>query len=254
MPKSGSTLLSKLVGLSPGFRKVKVVPGFGRREQELSELQLARMLVRTENRRKRWRKRRFNDRLRAWVRAPAPLPAWPIGFVCQNHLRFSAPTQEIINKFKLAPVVLVRDIFDVVPSIRDHYRNTSLNMPMAYVTEHISQMSDERLHEFIVDMVLPWYFNFFVSWQDCQHKLLVTYDDLIADQEGTLARVLEFAGLDRRYVSTAVKGVAGRAESKFTRKNVGKAGRGRELSERLKAKIRLMAEYYPGVDFDPIGL
>lgn len=254
MPKSGSTLLSRLVASSPGFQRFRAVPGFLRREQELAESRLKLMRPRIEIRRKEWLSLRFNNKIKFWAGNPSLLPGWPIGTVCQNHLRYSAPAQVAIDKFGLSPVVLVRNIFDVVPSIRDHYRNESVFMPMAYVTESIARMPDEQLHAFIVYMVLPWYLNFFVSWQDREHKLLVTYEQLVADQEGTLGRVLEFAGLDKRYVAQATKDVAVKIESEFTRKNVGRHGRGDELSPGLKAKIRHMASYYPDVDFSPIGL
>jgi len=38
------------------------------------------------------------------------------------------------------------------------------------------------------------------------------------------------------------------------RLNKGKAGRGDELSDKQKDRIRELAGYYPDIDFSPVGL
>lgn len=254
MPKSGSTLLSRSVQSVPGFRRVSVVPGYERREQELCPRELLNARDQTDELRQIWQNRNLRYSLRFWRTNRVKLRQRPFGYVCQHHVRYSETTAKLIREFNLKPVFLVRNIFDVVLSVRDHYRNLSPNMSMAYVTPEISELPDDELHDFIVDMVLPWYFNFYVSWQGCDDKLLVSYNELISDKPATLARVLKFAGIHEKFTERVSSNSIQAAEQKFTRKNIGKSGRGRDLSEHTRARIHRMAAYYPGIDFSPIGL
>src|SRR5687767_14488637 len=132
MPKSGSTWLATMLACLPGFRPAVLVNGHDRREQELSEIQLL-----------------LNQR-------------W--NYVSQMHLRYSEPTARLIQTFSLKPIVLVRNIFDIVPSIHDHWHCESVRGPSCYLKNAMTNWPSDKIDEFIVDMGLPWYFNFFLSW------------------------------------------------------------------------------------------
>jgi Sulfotransferase domain len=240
MPKSGSTLLTALIASLPGMRRSTLVPGYHRREQEICihSMKAAEEKMRAQ-------REAFNS-------TRGVQSKMPIGFASQMHLRYSQPTATIMAEYNIKPVVLVRNIFDIVVSLADHIRNESPLMAMAYVTEAMRTWSAEELHEFIGDMVIPWYMNFFVSWQDCEDKLLVTYEELTGDPKKILQQVSLFANIpaSERYIENAIA----RANIKNTRKNVATAGRGQKLADRVKDKIRKAAAYYPNIDFSPIGL
>jgi Sulfotransferase domain len=182
MPKSGSTFLSRTLANLPGFRTASLVPGYQRREQELCQITLNRVLRQTLG-----LLRQFETGLDDTIRRP-------VGFVAQHHVRYSLPLAKTIRDNRLTPVVLVRDIFDVVASLQDHFRNESPILPMAYATREMSDWPDERLCMFIADMVVPWYLNFFRCWQECDGKYLLSYQDLMGNPMRELAGIADFCG------------------------------------------------------------
>lgn len=220
MPKSGSTYLSNAIGDLPNFNVGVAVPSWGRREQELDDACLCRL----------------EDQ----------------NYVIQVHVRYSDATQRHIENHHLAPIVLVRNIFDVVPSLIDHHRKESLLHPMAFVPEGIQGWSFEASARFVTTMVLPWYFNFYVSWAQVPNKLLVKYEDWILNPEKELLRISDYAKLDvsSQEVSRAVSNTV----NSSPRKNVVTPGRGNALPVDCISQIHAMAEFYPGVDFAPIGI
>ncbi len=221
MPKSGSTFLSNAIGRLPSFRKTSLVTHYGRTEQDLDSSLACR-------------KSRYN-------------------YVCQHHVRYNEKTRDIVDRFSIAPVVLVRDLHDCVVSLRDHLRRESVDNTMAFVTGDHIKLSDEDLETFIVQMAIPWYINFYVSWQDCPSALWVNYRELATDGNGVVEKILAHCGrLD--IDEEAIKIALGNGMPATDRLNVGQQGRGRALSEENKALIRLYCSYYPSVDFSPVGV
>ncbi len=66
--------------------------------------------------------------------------------------------------FGLQPIVLVRNIFDVVVSIRDSLKMAPMSIAQAFVPADLAFREDEEMGRFITDLIVPWYFNFFGSW------------------------------------------------------------------------------------------
>lgn len=238
MPKSGSTYLSRVIEQMPGMRRATLVPGWRRREQELCIHSIHREELKT-------RRMRAQSLIKLGSQ-------WPAGYVAQNHLRYSEPTADIIATYRLRPVVLVRNIFDIVLSVRDHYRNESNLMAMAYVTQDMRQWPDDKLHHFIADMVVPWYLNFYMTWRDCPDKLLVDYDQATKNTAETMLEIGRFAGA--KWTPADIEKAYAAAAGLGTRKNKAVSGRGASLGEDVKDKIRRLAAHYEGVDFSRIGL
>ncbi len=220
MPKSGSTYLTAILSGLDGFRQAVLVPSDGQREQELDTIALMS----------------FDKH----------------DYVAQHHVRNSKETHNLMRRFGVKPVVLVRNIFDVVLSLRDHMRNESVVGPAAYTFPNMQDWSDEQLEEFIVDMMIPWYFNFFLTWQDCQDKCLITYENLRTDPFATIYTINKHFQLDltQQEIGAAIEATKG----KPTRKNVGAAGRGEQLNDYCKQRIQRMANNYSGFDFSLIGI
>ncbi len=220
MPKSGSTFLSTVLGNLPGMQVVSLVPGFDRREQELDISLLHAM--------------------------------HSLNYVAQQHIRYSLPTEKMLRHFGIKPIVLVRNLFDVVMSIRDHFRNESIEGSMAYVVPEMKDWEDPQLERFIVQMMIPWYFNFYMSWMSCESKHLVRYEDLVQSPESVVADICDRMSLSasQESIEQAIK----ISEHSPIRKNQGIAGRGEKLDEENKRLIRAMASFYKGVDFSPIGI
>lgn len=241
MPKSGSTFLSALVAGLPGFRREHLVPSYFRREQELSEDLLRGAFAATDT---------LRDAVRQGVVSSA---ARPRGFVAQHHVKHNHETQRLIESYGITPVFLVRNIYDVVVSLRDHVVKSAPYTAAAYVDEAMLQWPEDALHDFLVDMALPWYMHFYVSWWKAENRLLVTYEDLVSDPRREVSRIARFGrlGWDDEVFSAVLEKVQGGGS---TRKNVGQAGRGEALTEDARARIRRFCSYYPDVDFSPIGV
>lgn len=240
MPKSGSTFLTRTFAELPGLRRVPLVPLYDRREQELCETVLRQEIRQTAALRRAWRQTGERD---------APRPR---GFVAQHHVKYSAATAGLMTRHDLRPVVLVRNLFDVVMSLHDHIKNTSPLMSMAHVTEDMRSWPQEELCRFVADMILPWYVSFFQSWQGCPQAMMLSYEQMMQEKAVTLSRVAEFSG----YSCTSEEiDAALRATPKGgTRKNKGVAGRGAALPEAAKDHIRALVRYYPDTDFTILGL
>ena len=180
MPKSGSTFLSNTVGRLPGFRKIALTRHYGRVEQDIS----------------------FSLALRKYK----------YSYICQQHVRYNARTAEAIETFDLTPVVLVRNIYDCVVSLRDHLRRESIETPMAYLLESHLALEDAEIEALIVDLAVPWYVNFYVSWMFCPNALWLTYEDVVADPAKVIATILERAGAK----TDGEKGFGKKAKLPFT--------------------------------------
>jgi len=221
LPKSGSTYLASILSFLPGMRKVALTPAHEQREQELDGAQL-------------WAYDRMD-------------------YVAQHHVRCSAYTRQLIEQYGLRPVVLVRNLFDVAVSLKDHLGGESPRMPFAFFDERILCCDEAAQLDAIIDLALPWCLNFYVSWQAYDGALLVAYEDLVSDPERTVGRIAAFADLTVKALD--IRGALEQAAQAPTRRNVGRAGRGAEqLTESQRARILRLASYYPHVDFAPLGI
>jgi len=225
MPKSGSTYIRKAFGALPNFKEVNFVPFYGGREQEICEFTIHRLLSKHEN------------------------------CIAQQHVRYSVATSQVINTFDLKVIVLVRNVFDVVFSIYDHLINESATSPMAFFPFDWNTWERERAYEFIIDMILPWYFNFYASWMNSDIKdniIFVTYDEFMKNKFEKMNDICHDLEID--VSDFEIRLALDSLKSKKTRKNIGILGRGNALPEVLKEKIRKMSAYYKDMDFSLIGL
>ena len=222
MPKSGSTYLSAILSNLPDFERIALVPGYSRREQELDTALLL-----------------LNNRT---------------NYVAQHHVRYSEVTGMWLRDFGISPVVLIRNIFDIVISLKDHIRNESHVASMAYIRPEMADWDDARLEDFIVHMMIPWYFNFYVSWMDCPDKEVVTYEELTSNPAVVLTRISDRFGFgfNGSQIESAV--LCSPQNTGLTRLNKGVSGRGKDLSEKARVEICALAAYYEGTDFSAIGI
>ena len=227
-PKSGSTFLAKSLARVTGFTTTRMNYAFGRSEQELY--------------------------------FPKMIDAYALNTVTQQHLRANTANLALISQFEIRPVILVRNLFDTVVSIRDHLlREGPERFPSIYATETFAHLEEEEQFDFVVANAMPWYFNFFASWWDSCHSkqidaLWLTYEGFFEDCPAGLTKVLEFYGIKRsiREVQEAIETVEGSAN---TRLNVGRVGRGKErLTSSQQIAVSEFAKFYPRVDFSSVGL
>ncbi len=215
-PKSGSTYLANCLGALPGFLKADLCFGYGSREQELCVYRAAAMHA--------------------------------VDYVAQHHVRYSETTAQFMRAFGIFPVVIVRNLFDTVVSLRDHVRARPAPSPMAYVDERFLTWDEGRQLDFIIDFMLPWYANFLMCWSHYEGPgVRMLYRDFVGDPQEMLISVAAAAGLDRPSADIA-KAIAS-IDPEGSRFNVGRTGRGREvLSQAQIARISDMFAAYADVE------
>lgn len=226
-PKSGSKWLSTVLQTLLGWRTVALWRGSPRREQEPDPRQLLRF------------------------------PGENI-FSPHQHCRASESTVDFIKRFRIKPVIQVRNAYDTIVSFRDHCVNTGFLFPMAYIDREFLRYDQDKQLQFIIDLVMPWYFNFYASWFQVEglspgNLLFVNYDELLGDPRTILAGILDYLGEVRQLAE--IERALAKAETINTGKNKAVSGRGNcLLTDRHKARIRELRQFYAHIDFSRVGL
>lgn len=213
MPKSGSTFLANSLAEHASLKRVRLVPTYGAREQELCELRLSR----------------YNQHT----------------YISQHHTRNSEWIQILIERYNLTPVVLVRNLFDTVISLRDHLREEFAEKKPHFIsiTENHLARPDHELEDIIVSLLMPWYLHFYNSWKQCPQALFIRYEDMIADPVNTIRSVLDHAKI--KTSDEAITHALASAKTKQNRFNKGVVGRGQKLRPETKQKLLDLIHLYP---------
>jgi len=226
VPKSASTFLKNLLLNLTGYRDLFSVYAAGQTEHEIYLPTL----------------REFAD----------------VGTVTQQHCRASDANIHLMQAFGIRPVVLVRNIFDSVMSLRDFYDKGAFQT--SYSRADWQALDDETKIDLLIENVIPWYFQFVASWDLAEKQKRIeihwlSYEELIADKASSILKVLKFYGLgaSRRGVEQRIGEIEKR--DRKNRFNKGVVGRGQTgLNDRQKEQIRRLTRFYPSTDFGRIGL
>jgi hypothetical protein len=225
-PKSGSTYLSRILLDLSGYKDVHLAYNCGRNDQDIYR--------------------------------PYLIKHHSISTFTAHHTRGTDSNIQLLNQFHLKPILNVRNIFDVLISYRDHCKSDNTLFAMAYLTDKYFELAEENQLNLLIDLVTPWYINFFVSWY---HQAIIeknikahwnTYNELINEPFETVKIASNFVGLEKsdNEICEALKN----AKSGFTRLNKGIEGRGSIFTDEQKDKVRNFTKYYPWVDFSKMGL
>jgi hypothetical protein len=109
-----------------------------------------------------------------------------------------------------------------------------------------------------VDLVVPWYFKFYVSWWDtCKRDdsgiIWLRYEDMLTDKAAYFSTIMDHFGLT--YDEQKLEELVNEVPTEGARFNKGVSGRGKlVLSPDGKRRIQRFCRYYPTVDFSRIGL
>lgn len=229
-PKSGSTWLTRILKDTLKWKEIKMVPSFGNREQEID---LSCLL---------------SNGASGNVLTP------------HQHCRYSAYTHGIIDALDTKVIFQVRDIFDTILSFYDHIEMEGPTFPSGFMNDVAwSSMDEEMRYSYLVDLVIPWYFNFYCGWMssDLQKEgrlKLVTYNDLRNETIATVSSVLDYCGESDSIFKVQSVLEKQKKKKKNTRQNKGVVGRGSDLPEALKARVKSFTRFYPEIDFSPLGL
>ncbi|HZI84431.1 MAG TPA: sulfotransferase domain-containing protein [Casimicrobiaceae bacterium] len=231
-PKSGSTFLANTLRAITGLRNFRLCAAYSTNEHDLY--------------------------------LPALCLMSRYGCVSQLHMKGSFHNAELMRTFGIRPVILVRRIEDIVVSLQHDLERKAKRPTVGTGQEGYSfvwqdqctrELAEERRLDFVIDLAIPWFVNFYVSWhrlceQGAVDALWVTYEEMVAGTEDTLRKILAFLGLDAQVAIPA--DVLGRKYHTF---RDGRVGQGRAaLSEEQQRRLRQRFEYYPDIDFGRYGL
>lgn len=176
----------------------------------------------------------------------------------QHHLRATDANMRLINLFSIKTILLVRNIFDAVVSLRDHFMVEGPIFMGCHVDESFPAMDKQAQYDMLVDLATPWFIHFYVSWYRAVRNRRVnvfwlTYEDLITDPVVRIGEICSFVGISKATMEID-KEIAKSLRQKV-RLNVGKSGRGvSELGQARINQVMRMSSYYPDVDFSRIGI
>ena len=178
--------------------------------------------------------------------------------VTQVHARATDVNLKLIEIFKLTPIVLIRDIFDSIISYYDHVHRIRSKIPHAHIDGQFFSLDEKTKLDFFVELVAPWFVNFFVSWFRAESNFggpihWITFEEVIHQPEETIVKVLDAheVPVDRALVSNVLLN----ADVVALGKNKGVQGRGRQLlSASQVEKITQLSRFYPDIDFSLLGI
>ena len=182
------------------------------------------------------------------------------GCVSQMHMKGSFHNASLINRFKIRQIILVRNIYDIVASLFDDlrkkeeipgYHTGEIGYSFLWLDSATKNMNDEDLIDMIIDLAIPWYVNFYVSWyrlaeQNIVNPIWVNYEDMMNDKNNTIISILNFIDFpfNGEINSTILN-------EKYSTYNMGGSGRGNILlSDERKRRIMEKFSYYEDVNFD----
>lgn len=186
------------------------------------------------------------------------------GCVSQLHMKGTFHNAALMRTFGIRPIILVRRIEDIVVSLQHDLRDKAkkrsvgtgrVGYSFVWQDQTTKDLSDERLLDMIIDLAVPWFVNFYVSWhrlceQGAVDALWVTYEELFADKERTVRRVLDFLGLHNG--ASIDPAILSRRYRTFRDGRVGQGAA--TLTAEQQRRLRERFSYYPDIDFGKYGL
>lgn len=188
------------------------------------------------------------------------------GFVSQQHVRATPYLCAQIRLYAIRPIVLKRNLFDTLVSLDDMLADPAQSgsgeayyfdtlMPRTY-----RDMEPDARMALLIRSYLPWYAQFYVSWQKCERLGLVrplwlSYEDDIKGPADALARKLSLhlgPRADAGAILAAMEAQSGQKRARFNR---GVVGRGQAISEQNQRFVRDYLSAYAGAgDLDLTGI
>lgn len=231
-PRSGSTFLSNVLQQVTGLERYRLSSAYSTNEHDLY---LPALCIRNG-----------------------------VGAVSQMHTKGTFHNAKLAKTFGIKPIILVRSIYDIVVSLRDDLRLKEQmenfgtgqdGYSFVWLDQDTKALDDETLIDLVIDLAVPWYVNFYVSWyrlceQNAVNAKWVCYEDMMADKEGTVKDILDFLNfpLNGPIDDTVL-------ERKYFTYNKAEADRGaKALTDDQKSRIKRLFSYYPTVDFSRFRL
>ena len=119
--------------------------------------------------------------------------------VTHQHVRATRANVQLAEAFGIRPVVLVRNLYDVIVSLRDFFSDGAVHGTLLDTDEWM-RSTPERQADLLIDLVVPWHLEFLAGWQRVAAEkrlpvMWMTYEEMVADKPAAVRNVLSFQGL-----------------------------------------------------------
>lgn len=171
LPKTGSTYITKLLTRVLHARYIPMIEHYQGRPMWYDEQSLSANAVRENSN---------------------------ILTVSHQHSKASQNTLEILREFSLRPVILTRNIYDILISHYYHIENETRFQPIGYIPNGYMDLASEKKLDFLIDIHLPWMLNFLMSWEEAGASadlLWMTYEGFFSDQHAAVRKILNWYNL-----------------------------------------------------------
>lgn len=183
--------------------------------------------------------------------------SWSMNCVSHHHTRVTPANLRLIAEFGIKPVILTRNVFDCMVSLRDHLVRENQVTPLVSVGSDYPDWPPERQLDLVVDLAAPWYFRFVAGWQTASVKALwIDYNAVVDAPTEAAQRIFNFhdIAISEARIADAVQAV-GKGGAATIRFNRGEKGRGcRLLSTAQQDRLRALGRHFPQTDLGPLGI
>jgi hypothetical protein len=174
-------------------------------------------------------------------------------FVAQHHTKYSIGTERLLNRHQISTIVLERNIFDVLVSLRDHILNDDKrypieSSPLVHFDFRPSSLSVEDLDCYLAQIAVPWYMNFHVGWRS-RNAHFCRYEELIDNPLAVVRRALEACGQESS--NAEIEHAIDMARGGKVRMNKGVVGRGKLLPLEAIERTCDILRFFDRVSPDP---
>lgn len=179
--------------------------------------------------------------------------------VTHQHTRCSDHNTRILERNGIKPLLLTRNIYDSVISMRNHMYNEPQNSwwPMGYIDHNFYELNISEQYDFIIDHMIPWYINFYVSWKRYKkydETLWLTYEEMMSNKLDCLQKIMDYYEVKYQVTEKIILKHEELIKGKTRKTDLSTIKERTELTKNQKNKIISLTAYYKDIDFSKIGL
>ena len=181
--------------------------------------------------------------------------------VIQQHVRATEANIQYLQALNIKPIVLVRNIFDALDSMRNMTIKTGT---MDYLQGAFKDLPQEIQSDITVQKWSFWYVDFYVSWRRAQQNkrldiMFVRYEDITEKPEDIFPKILQhinpngYSPMSKESILEIVNSLRKNPDKIRLRK--GKKRDGYSVTSQWNRDfIKKHTEFFPKIDFSSIGL
>jgi hypothetical protein len=196
-------------------------------------------------------------------------PTGPDAFMTHAHMTGHYSNIQVLNLFGIKPVVMKRNIPDMLCSFADMVKTEASDAAGGYnwsllcgvpTDPSFAALDEEARRDFLVYHQAPWFIQFYGSWLRAERKRMIpihwtSYDSFRTNAVDTITRVLAFYGFGDRKAEVRNAVARAQANKNVLRFNRGVSGRGAAyLKPHHLDHLHRLAAGYPDIDFVAEGL